>query len=234
LALLGELGMSAVLARLLVRAWDEARTGPATRRVGWTTIGAAVLVCHGVLAPWWGQRQQAALRVLHTAGAVATATLPLGNDEGPGLRVVVLAAADPMTLLYPPSIRAHAGHPPLQSWWVLSMAASEHDVLRTSANALELRPRTRAIGSGVIAQLFHRAPLSFRPGDRVDVGGMVVEVLETDAQGQVLAARFTFDRPLEDPTLRFVVSTPGGYRRYPLGPIGVPMRLAPQPPPGLQ
>jgi hypothetical protein len=41
-------------------------------------------------------------------------------------RLVVLTAADPMTLLYPPLVRWVEGHPLPKSWWVLSLAPRPH------------------------------------------------------------------------------------------------------------
>jgi hypothetical protein len=62
------------------------------------------------------------------------------------------------------------------------------------------------------------------PGERFAVAGMQVEVLETSA-GQPTRMRFTFDVPLEDPSLVWLQSTPRGLTRLTLPPPGATLRL---------
>jgi hypothetical protein len=230
LVVLGALGIAVVLAHVLVRAFDEVRAQHGPARWAWATVLLGVAFAHGIVAPWWGQQEQSALGVQHRGAEAMVATLPLANDEGEGLRVVVLCASDPMTLLYPPSMREHAGHPRPAAWWVLSMTPGHHELRRVSDRAFELRPLRRAMLRGVFEQLFHRPPPVFAAGTRIELSGLMTQVLETDAEGFPTAVRFTFDRPLEDPSLRFVLATASGYFRYPFGPIGAVTELGSEPP----
>ena len=61
-------------------------------------------------------------------------------------------------------------------------------------------------------------------------GGLLVTVLQT-RNGGASRLLFAFDRPLEDPSLVFLISSPRGLVRFALPPVGgrVEIPLAPQP-----
>ncbi len=57
--------------------------------------------------------------------------------------------------------------------------------------------------------------------------GLRVEVTEATAAGGPTDMTFTFDRPLDDPSLRFLVWRDGGYAPFLLPPVGQAVELAP-------
>jgi hypothetical protein len=59
----------------------------------------------------------------------------------------------------------------------------------------------------------------FRVADSVDVGSMRVTIVEL-FDGRPRRILVEFDRPLEDPSLLFMVPRPDGYQRFALPPIG--------------
>jgi hypothetical protein len=59
----------------------------------------------------------------------------------------------------------------------------------------------------------------FRVADAVDVGALRVTILEL-FDGRPRRVQVEFDRPLEDPSLLFMVPKPDGYKRFALPPIG--------------
>ena len=66
-------------------------------------------------------------------------------------------------------------------------------------------------------------------GDRVELRGMTVEVMEVDAKGHPLEARFIFDVELEDPSLELLQWGNDGYiddySRFEPPPIGTTVEL---------
>lgn len=223
------LAISVVLARLLVisatRAWHGDRWHA---RLVWGATAISVLAAHAVLAPWWAQREIASIATFGRAAQAAVRTLPLPDDgSAREAHVVVLAAADPMTMLYPPLMRSAAGAPGPRAWWVLSGAPGPHELVREDARTILLRPLRSALLGTQVEQLFRRAPPRFRAGDRVDLDGMRVEVDAVDERGFPQAIRVRLARDLADPSVWILIATPRGYVRYPLGPIGVRVVLPP-------
>lgn len=237
LVLVPALAADVVLARLLVTAAQRAWHGDRTfSRAGWGSLAVAIVVAHGALAPWWAQREMASIRTFARTAEAAVQTLPL--PEGPvgaSTRVVVLAAADPMTLLYPPLVRAAHGGARPASWWVLSGVGGPHELVREADDTIVLTPRQRPMLRGQVEQLFRRPPPGFVVGDRVALDGMTVEILGLDPEGFPTSVRVAFDRSLDDPGVLLLIATPRGYLRYPMGPVGsrvtLPPAVLPSPPP---
>ena len=225
LTVLGALGICVVLGYVLDRAYEMVLTGRGASRVAWGVVALAIAFGHGVLAPWRGQDIQSALAVQHHAAHEAVQTLPMAPLEGPGLRMVVLCASDPMTLLYPPLIRHHDGLSAPASWWVLSLTPGRHELRRIDERTLQLRPQARPMLQGVLSQLFRRPPPQLPEGSRIDLPGMQVHVV-ADEDGYPTVVRYVFDRPLHDPSLRFVLATERGFIAFPIGPVGMQMMVS--------
>ena len=66
-------------------------------------------------------------------------------------------------------------------------------------------------------------------GETVELTGMRVEVLDTTADGRPAAARFVFDVPLEDPSLRWLSWREGQFEPFTLPPVGGQTTLTPPP-----
>ncbi len=225
LTVLGALGISVVLAYVLDRAYETVQTAKGTPRVVWGAIALAIAIGHGVLAPWRGLDIQSALATQHAAARRAVQTLPMTPQEGAGLRIVVLCASDPMTLLYPPLIRHHDGLPAPAAWWVLSLMPGRHELRRIDERTLQLRPMDGPMLQTVVSQLFRRPPPRLPEGTQVDLGGMQVQVVADD-DGYPTVVRYVFDRPLHDPSLRFVLATDRGFVQFPLGPVGMQLTVS--------
>ncbi len=199
----------------------------AWRRHRWTArarvaLAAVLLAAHGLAAPWWSIREITEVRTFAADARRAAASAPFDA----GTDVVVLVAADPATLLYPPLVRAATGLPPPRSYLVLSAAPGTHRLRRTGAHTLELEHDAGML-RGAVEQMFRRDDRLPEVGARRHVGDAVVEVRAVDGEGHPTRVAVTFATPIDDPTLRFVLATPAGFVRYPLGPVGVAVTLPP-------
>jgi hypothetical protein len=202
-------------------------SSPRLRR--WLGVVPALVVgtLHFVGAPLWGRAEIGSIAALNRAGMTASMRWPVDDATLPSRRVVVLTVSDPMMLIYPPSMRRLAGRPVPERWWVLSMAPHLHRMTRTGASALELTVRDGAMLRGRVQRLF-RAP-DRRPevGASIDLEGLRIEILETEADGAPTRVRYTFDRSIDDPTLSFVIVSPQGLRAYPMPAVGASVTIAP-------
>ena len=66
-----------------------------------------------------------------------------------------------------------------------------------------------------------------RLGERVVIPGVRIQVTKLTADGRPAEASFTFDRPLEDASLRWVRWSNGVYEPFDLPPIGGTITLPP-------
>ncbi|MEP7010977.1 MAG: hypothetical protein ABJC13_11690 [Acidobacteriota bacterium] len=73
---------------------------------------------------------------------------------------------------------------------------------------------------GPLGRLFRSETRPLRAGDRVDLPGVSVQVLGVTLDGAPSYAEFVFDRPLEDPSLRFLIWKGEGYAPFPLPRVG--------------
>ncbi len=166
---------------------------------------AAVLVfLHVVLAlPQWAFTGA----LMHFAGQKSdrmsrSVLAALGPARLPELRLITLWS-DPLSALNAGArLALETGSAP-KSWWLVSMAAGDHVFTRSGPAALEVELAAedkRLLASE--AERFLRAPPMPMPQSQ-SLPGMRVEVTEQDAMG-IKRLRFTFDAPLEDPSLLFL------------------------------
>lgn len=126
--------------------------------------------------------------------------------------VVILNTLHDNMVIGFPIVRSAVGDPVPKYTRILSTGPDEITVTRTDAQTIVLEnpkgffPRTY----GEQYRNFRTHP--FRIGDRVELTGMTVEILEVKPNGHPTRIQFVFDRNLDDPTLHFVTwSLENGY-----------------------
>lgn len=92
-------------------------------------------------------------------------------------------------------------------------------VHRTDASTLEL-DYAGGILSLPFLELYRDRHIPMHVGDRVDLEGLKIEVLETMPDGRASKARFAFDTPLDSPQFKFVYWLDGGFRPWTPPPVG--------------
>ncbi|MBX7079383.1 MAG: hypothetical protein K1X88_09375 [Nannocystaceae bacterium] len=209
--------------------------GPAPR--SWRRSGpwfaALLLIAHVGLASVWGRRELLDIRHFAAAGDRSALAMPVDDAAAPSQQWIVLAAADPMTLLYPPRVREAHGHPLPAAWTVLSLAPGPHRLQRTGARTATLTVTGGAMLRGKVEQLFRRPDRLPAVGSSVTSGALRLVVEAVDDDGFPLRLGLESAVPLDDPSLVFLLATPQGFVRYPLAREGtsmiVPPASAPQP-----
>lgn len=230
LLLIPAVGGHAVVAAVLLDAWDRIRA-PQTRRRALTivqgVVATALLFGHTLLATYWSLEEQAAMVRLNVGTRQASMMMQVDDKKVSGQRLVVLSVGDPMSLLYPPTVRWLNGRPMPRSWWVLSMAPHPHLLTRTAPDTIELSVVGGSMLSGPVEQLFRRPSQPLRVGDEVHLDGMRVRILGVDPKSRPNRVEYRFDAPVDDPSIVFLLCTRKGLIRYPMGPVGVPLPIPP-------
>jgi hypothetical protein len=233
-------GAAALLAAIVRSAWAAVR-GPRLLRTKAAAVGILVAVAlpNLVLAPL--------LRLAKTVGftdmSLVAEEISSGLDLGERpVDAVVLHSAD-LLVSYVPVIRAfHSGLSPaelgaalaalragasnagadalkLRSWRVLSMAAAKHELIRTDPRSFELTTPEGTLLDGGWPRLYRPASHPLPAGTVFRQEGLVITVL-ADRDGAPMRVRFTFDRDLDDPGLRFLSWRDRGFRHFRMPPVG--------------
>jgi hypothetical protein len=155
---------------------------------------------------------------------------------------VVVVAMDDLLAIDLPAVRAvEQGLPPAQlaslalqaglpdrigylGTTTLSLAAANHRLRRTATDELELSTPEGTLLDGIWATTLRSPSIPLPRGSVVTTSFMTATVLE-DRDGKPTRIAFRFDRPLDDPSLVFLVPKPEGLRRLTWPPVGVALEL---------
>ena len=210
------IGASAVVA-VLVRHWWVARQGKVPSMPRPTRAACACIAALNVIAaPLGWPLQSAVVMGVGMFADRAYANAPIDDTRVAGQDIFLLAAFDPLTLMYPPILRRLNGSPLPASWHGLSASPGVHRFTRTAANAFELEAVTGAIASGVFADILRGPDEPFAVGDIVDVRNARITVLAL-REGRPSTIRVECAHPLEDPSLLFLV-----WKDFTLAPFVLP------------
>jgi hypothetical protein len=236
LTIVAAVGFMPCLAELCIGALQNLRAKGQWRGRDALAAGAAtVLAVHHVLLPTSFARDEA-LRIRELTRRVHGSIMQLDVDDRafPRQDLVLLTAPEVGTSMYLPLTRRRYGRSAPHACWYLSLTAAPYELSRTAPNAFTIRFRGAATALQTPHEQILRSPhQAFRVGDTVELGLLRVTILELLEHRPKLIS-FEFDRPLDDPSLLFMVPTTRGYQRYPLPDVGgsslVDMPVLPDPP----
>jgi hypothetical protein len=138
--------------------------------------------------------------------------------------VWLIAASDFTTAAHVPWVRLAHGLALPRSFRLLSGARLPHDVLRVDDRTLEVRVLASETRGSFAGSLYRPMHAGFRPGDRVTLPRMTVEIMAAH-RGHPYRLRFHADRSLDDPSLVLLCVEPSGIRRCTAPPPGFLLRL---------
>jgi hypothetical protein len=211
------LGYAALLAVLVAQAL---RHGPQAVLARAAQITAALLCC---LQLGIGTREahDAARSLARDANLVRDVALNADVDEARfgAQRAVLLNAAHPGIPIYFSLVRGQYGRSAPQSSWTLNPSFLPYWLRRTSDRALELDVIGGSLLTGLFERVFRTHEATVRIGQQFGVRGLAITVLAM-RDGGISRLRAEFDRPLEDASLCFLISSATGLSRYALPAIG--------------
>ena len=161
------------------------------------------------------------VRAIVAGSAVARAwCLDAELPSDPNARVYLITTADFNSAVNLPWMRLlEARKVPPRSYRRLSPGPMPVRIQRVSERVFEVRVVTSEVYGAVVPGLYRDAASPVLPGERHELPGMVVTVLEA-YQDNPTRMRFELDRALDDPSLWFLAATEQGLRRIALPAIG--------------
>jgi hypothetical protein len=232
LVLVALIGFEPLLAVFIVESaaqLAQLRSG-SIRALSMAVLGA-LLFLYQVVIPVGLQRVEIA-GVPEAVARVREAMLRMDVDERafPTQDLILLTALEGGTSMYLPATRLRYGHPAPRSCKLLSYVPAPYTLVRLARNAFTIRyDGGYALLRTSNERLFRSQRLPLRQFDTVDVGTFRATIIDM-YEGLPRSVLFEFDRPLEDPSLLFMIPVPQGYRRFEMPAIGQPAAV---PPPGI-
>jgi hypothetical protein len=223
-----QIGISALFASILVSAAQQIyrafKTGPLRLLLWAPLILLGGIWLHGCNASIRAQRETEGCRLIFESVAKWSVQASIDDAKVGQQHVILVNAIEHTTAVFLPFVRYAFGHPLPLSYWTLSGSPFAHDVKRTAIDQLDFSvlgdTGIRERGENFYRD--ERAVLKtglFRPID-----GLAVELINTTGLiGRRF--RFTFAKPLEDPSYLFLYSTRTGIRRFPLPAVGETRRI---------
>ena len=143
--------------------------------------------------------------------------------------MIAVSSPDPYSVGFLPAMRAINGQ--LAPRRVRRLASSwvPIEVTRPDAHTLLLRAGAQSLAT-IDGPMVRSGEHPLKVGERIQLSGVSIEVLEIDDDGMPVEARFRFDVPLEDPSLRWVIWRDEGFQPFALPAIGESQLLRPPKP----
>jgi hypothetical protein len=238
---IGAMGLVARFVQCYVN--QDATTG--TRRITSSAV-VLLLVVHGLIAPLALPFRAWSLSMLGSWLQPATAAVP--NDPSVEDQTVVVLNAPSVAgaSLYLPCMRAAMGLSVPKRVRALANGLYPIHIRRPDAHTLVVQPEggflrppgERLEGDTVdhgpmylgytmqiMDRLFRSSTTPMRMGEKITLSGMEVEVISLTPDERPAAARFRFDRPLEDASLLWIRWKDGDYEPYRPPPVGTSVTL---------
>lgn len=224
LLLVPSIGGAAVLGVVLTHVWrNRARSG------GWralTGVAGLLAVTHVLLAPvgWYIVTSTLARMTASVDRVYGQLKKDLDPAVLPHQRVAVLTLPNPNLSLYTSVAWWARGNTLPRAWWTLSYAIDIHKLTRTGPNSLEMELTQERFFDTIYERVHRGERFMLKQGDEVKLDGMTAKVVEVDARG-IKRVSFTFDVPLEDPSLVLLQWKDRGLRHVVLPPLNTPVAL---------
>jgi hypothetical protein len=221
-------GAMGLLAQLVQGAFAGAPWVPASRGWRYAARGVAGLLLPGhlALAPLSFPLQVSMVKTLGSPTETAVASVP--TDPALADQDLIVVNSPDYLYLVSPILNLHrlAGQPVPRHLRALATGPSPVEVTRRDAQSLDVR-LDRGLFTGVLTLLYRDDGHPLRPGDTISLTGLIITILETGQDGSPTHILYRFDRPLEDPTLRWLRWQDGVYVPFTPPAVGATVHLAP-------
>jgi hypothetical protein len=217
LALPASIGVAALFGTALMAALgalrDAREHGFSARAFGALVLAGLVLFVHGYRAAAQGHATTALYGQVARARTRVPLDAEIDDSQIAKQRVIMVAAADANDAPYLPFVRYAHGRPLPKGFRLLSGSPGAHELRRIDATTIDLTVMSgTGLGGSVVGSLTRGRADALAVGQHFDLPGLRVEVRSTSGR-QPLRMRYTFDTPLEDPSLLWLEATPQGLRK---------------------
>lgn len=220
--------ISAACAFILVRAVQLLRVSFQQRPRGWPPKALLALTCIGYL-----HVGNASLRsITEVSNRVSFQNrvenwierAEIDDKQIAGQDVFFINGLEHTTMFFGPFVRYFRGRPMPRSWRVLNAAPRAQDVYRIAPNAIEISALGGPLFAGDLEVFYRAARFPFKLGDTVSLRGLKAQIIRL-RDGKPQRVRFTFDKPLEDPSYVFLRFSQNGLQRFTPPTVGKSARL---------
>jgi hypothetical protein len=204
------IGAMALAARFATGLFDAEPWAPRSRL--WRSLALpltlAFAVIHLAVAPWQLHRAANTIADFGVHDLLLSETMP-GDPDIRRQTLVIPHVPSSLSVAYSFYMRTVKGQPIADRTRLLA-AGAPVELLRPDAHTLIAR------GLGASEHIFRPPDRPLRPGNRIALTGLRVEVREVGPDGWPTEIAFRFDEPLDDPSLRWIrwTSSPGSGGRY--------------------
>lgn len=208
------LGGSVVIAVIIIHAWrmkGALAVKPLKRRLLRSLMWVFLVLHLGISALIWPVQTVAFHGLMGHLNDIMH-TNDLDETRIAESKVLVVNAPDPYTGVYPVMLRYFDGLPQAKAWWLLSIAPFTHKLIRTGEREMELEIVDGQLFTTLIEKLFRSSDRPLRPGDRQDLKGLVITVLETGEEGPSRIC-LEFAEPPGSDLYQILVFKEGKYQR---------------------
>ena len=155
----------------------------------------------------------------------AVKSLHLDEENVSRERLVFVQLPLPFLFMFVPSARQLDNAPVPLSYWVLSFAQRSHRIVRTGRDSLEVDVIDGRMLDTPSEGIFRSADYPLRTGDRIVLDNLKVKIL-ADESGRPTRVEFTFDKPVDDPSIRLVAwQSRTGFQFIRPPPVGMSLTL---------
>lgn len=176
------------------------------------------IIVHGLLAPLLLPPTSLTPALLGHAVQKASDSAPKSPDVVNRDVVFVNTPADYLSF-YIPFLRMGENAPVARHMWPLIADIDRFTVERTDRNTLVFRHDKAFLSSGACT-VFRGPGYPMAPGYTVELSGFTAKVLDVNDRGRPSTVEFSFAKPLEDPSLVFVVWQGEGFVPFEIPAIG--------------
>ena len=221
-------GGALVSAAVIYEGWRVGWAATGSRAARWSArlLVALFATSHLLLAPPLLALRARSMTTVEGALQRSDRSLP----AGPGVtavRVYALQTAFDPLLVYVPMMRASLDQPTARSMRSLYTGPGAVEVVRDGVDSLLLR----ALGGFLPTEperMLRSLKRPFAVGQQVVLDGMTATVVSVLPDGRPESVRFVFDRPLEDPSMRWVTWSETRFVAVALPPVGARLQLPAQ------
>lgn len=187
-----------------------------------------MLLTHGLIAP--AMFLTSALTIVPVEAVIRKLNESL--PQHPGLTEQTLVVARSHIDVLPsgfPILRSSLNQPIPLHTWQLTSGLGAVTIERTDEKTLLVRPE-EAIHPRNFTQVFQRPPnRPMRPGQRVSLDGLEIEVISVTPDGRPVETKFHFSKNLDDPSFIWTTMDKGPFVTFAPPPVGERISLPRQP-----
>jgi hypothetical protein len=228
LVLPAAIGVSAIWASAIMRGYDQLLASIKRKRLRPSLAAILVLIGLGYTQVWqastYSMWEVQAYSYFFESVRQWILHADLDQTKVQNQHIFMINGIEHTTVIFAPFVWNYHGYQVPRSCRILSAAPQAHDIKRTAENELEYLVLGGTFLDSPLERLYRVDKYPFKVGDVVVLDEFRVTIIQL-LNGKPFRVRFSFNKPLEDPSYVFLLSGNRGLRRFDLPQIGETKRI---------